>query len=123
EESTLRRVVGKVLNLPCLRQIVIVDDASRDRTGQIADALALEDDRILVVHHAENRGKTNALKTGFQKTTGPIVIVQDADLEYDPTEIPHLIQPIVDGIADVVYGSRFLVRRATRVLYFYHYLA
>jgi glycosyltransferase involved in cell wall biosynthesis len=70
-----------------------------------------------------NRGKTEALKTGFALTTGQIVIVQDADLEYDPAEIGDVIAPIVEGHADVVYGSRFLVRKASRVLYFYHYLA
>ena len=70
-----------------------------------------------------NRGKTEALKTGFALTTGQIVIVQDADLEYDPAEIADVIAPIVEGHADVVYGSRFLVRKASRVLYFYHYIA
>lgn len=123
EERTLRRVVREVLNVPNLHEIVIVDDASRDATGAIADALAAQYPNIIVVHHEQNRGKTEALKTGFQKTTGSIVIVQDADLEYDPTEIPSLMQPILDGHADVVYGSRFLVRKAARVLYFYHYLA
>jgi glycosyltransferase involved in cell wall biosynthesis len=67
--------------------------------------------------------KTEALKTGFAMTRGDIVIVQDADLEYDPNEIPEVIKPILEGHADVVYGSRFLVRKATRVLYFYHFLA
>jgi glycosyltransferase involved in cell wall biosynthesis len=74
------------------------------------------------VRHERNRGKTEALRTGFALTRGGIVIVQDADLEYDPAEIPLVILPIVNDRADVVYGSRFLVRRATRVLYFYHYL-
>lgn len=123
EQGTLRRVVTEVLSLPCLREIVIVDDASRDGTGAIADALAAQHPNVTVVHHASNRGKTEALKTGFQKTTGSIVIVQDADLEYDPREIPSLIEPILEDRADVVYGSRFLIRKAARVLYFYHYLA
>jgi glycosyltransferase involved in cell wall biosynthesis len=73
--------------------------------------------------HAKNLGKTEALKTGISLTRGEIVIVQDADLEYDPAEIGDVIQPILDGYADVVYGSRFLVRKASRVLYFYHYIA
>lgn len=123
EERTLRHVVGEVLKLPYLHEIVIVDDASRDGTGAIADALAAQHSRVIVVHHGKNQGKTEALKTGFQKTTGSVVIVQDADLEYDPTEIPSLMEPILTGRADVVYGSRFLVRKAARVLYFYHYLA
>lgn len=123
EEKTLRQVVEKVLTLPCVQQIVIVNDCSSDRTAAIADQLAREYPEITVSHHARNQGKTEALKTGFQRTTGSIVIVQDADLEYDPDEIPTLITPIVEGYADVVYGSRFLVRKAARVLYFYHYIA
>ena len=79
--------------------------------------------RVRSIRHTANRGKTEALKTGFAASTGDIVIVQDADLEYDPADIPNVIQPILAGKADVVYGSRFLVRRATRILYFRHYLA
>jgi glycosyltransferase involved in cell wall biosynthesis len=123
EERTLRNVVCRVLDLAALREIVIVDDASSDQTGVIADELAAENPQVTALHHGLNKGKTEALKTGFRGTTGSIVIVQDADLEYDPAEIPQLIQPILDGHADVVYGSRFLVRKAARVLYFYHYLA
>jgi glycosyltransferase involved in cell wall biosynthesis len=123
EQATLERVVGKVLELPFLQQIVIVDDCSGDATGRIADELSRNAPQIKVIHQAVNRGKTEALKTGFSVTTGEIVIVQDADLEYDPSEIPEVIEPILRGEAEVVYGSRFLVRRAARVLYFYHYLA
>ncbi len=108
---------------PHLKQLVIVNDCSTDRTGQIADELARLDGRVKIAHHAVNQGKTEALKTGFAITTGDIVIVQDADLEYDPDEIGEVIGPILGGEADVVYGSRFLVRKAARVLYFYHYLA
>jgi glycosyltransferase involved in cell wall biosynthesis len=100
-----------------------VDDCSSDRTGAVARARAAGDARVRVARHERNRGKTEALKTGFAQTAGEIVIVQDADLEYDPAEIPEVIRPILEGRADVVYGSRFLVRRAARVLYFYHYLA
>lgn len=123
EERTLGTVIRKLVHLPQLREIVIVDDCSKDRTPEIARQLSEEHPQVKVVRHEVNSGKTEALKTGFQHTTGEIVIVQDADLEYDPTEIPSLIQPIVDGFADVVYGSRFLVRKTSRVLYFYHYLA
>ena len=123
EERTLRQVVERVLLLECVRQVVVVNDCSSDKTAQIADSLALTHPEVTVAHHTSNRGKTEALKTGFGRTTGSIVIVQDADFEYNPEEIPGLIQPIVDGYADVVYGSRFLVRKAARVLYFYHYLA
>ena len=123
EEKTLRKVVEQVLTLSSLHEIVIVNDSSSDRTPQIADALAAEHPQVIVLHHERNQGKTEALKTGFKRTTGEIVIVQDADLEYDPEEIPGLIEPIIEGYADVVYGSRFLIRKAARVLYFYHYLA
>lgn len=123
EEKTVGTVIRKLLQLPHLREIVIVDDCSKDQTAEITRQLAAEHPQVKVVRHAVNSGKTEALKTGFQHTTGDIVIVQDADLEYDPSEIPGLIQPIIDGYADVVYGSRFLVRKTSRVLYFYHYLA
>lgn len=123
EERTLAHVVGKVLALECVEQVVIVNDCSSDRTPQIADQLAAADSRVLALHHARNQGKTEALKTGFRRTTGNIVIVQDADLEYDPEEIPSLLEPILNGHADAVFGSRFMVRKAARVLYFYHFLA
>jgi glycosyltransferase involved in cell wall biosynthesis len=123
EETTLSEIMARLLAIPEAGEIVIVDDCSTDGTGAIADRLAAEHQRIKVVHHQVNAGKTEALKTGFVLTTGQIVIVQDADLEYDPAEIGHVIAPIVEGHADVVYGSRFLVRKASRVLYFYHYIA
>lgn len=122
EEATLRGIVNKVLPIPHLLEIIIVDDGSTDNTYTLAQQLAEGCDRIQVVHQ-ENAGKTAALRAGFALTTGDIVIVQDADLEYDPEEIENVIDPILSGRADVVYGSRFLVRKATRVLYFYHYLA
>jgi glycosyltransferase involved in cell wall biosynthesis len=123
EQATLVSVVKRVLELPEITEIVIVNDFSQDGTGGLADELALSEPRVRAVHHLKNQGKTEALKTGFQHTTGEIVIVQDADLEYDPSEIPEVIGPILEGQADVVYGSRFLVRKRARVLYFYHYLA
>ena len=123
EEATLVAVTRKILAVPHLQEVVIVDDCSSDRTGDIADELARLYPPVKVFHHRTNRGKTEALKTGFANTTGDIVIVQDADLEYDPSDIEHVIAPILANEADVVYGSRFLVRRAARVLYFYHYLA
>lgn len=123
EQATLIRVVNEVLAIQSLYEIVIVDDCSTDGTGAIADGLRDLHPNIKVAHHKKNAGKTEALKTGFALTTGDIVIVQDADLEYDPTEIAEVIGPILSGHADVVYGSRFLVRKASRVLYFYHYIA
>ena len=123
EEQTLSKVIGKLVAVPPLLEIIIVDDCSTDGTSELARRLAEQYSQVRVVRHERNSGKTEALKTGFALTTGEIVIVQDADLEYDPTEIPGVIQPILDGYADVVFGSRFLVRRAARVLYFYHYVA
>jgi glycosyltransferase involved in cell wall biosynthesis len=123
EEATLPIVVRKLLRIPELLEIVIVDDCSTDGTGHLADDLAMRFEQVRVVRHARNSGKTEALKTGFALTRGDVVIIQDADLEYDPSEIGSVIQPILTGYADVVYGSRFLVRKATRVLYFYHYVA
>jgi glycosyltransferase involved in cell wall biosynthesis len=123
ELATLPIVIRKVLRLPQVLEVIIVDDCSTDGTGKVAEDLAAEHARVRVVHLERNSGKTEALKTGFALTTGEIVIVQDADLEYDSEEIPDVIAPILDGYADVVYGSRFLVRKATRVLYFYHYVA
>lgn len=116
-------VVQRVLTLPHLHEVIIVDDCSKDKTGAIADELARMSAKVRAVHRSSNGGKTEALKTGIAVTTGDIVIVQDADLEYDPSEIPDVIAPILENRADVVYGSRFLVRKAARVLYFYHYLA
>jgi glycosyltransferase involved in cell wall biosynthesis len=122
EEFTLAAIVDKLLKLPCLLEIVIVDDCSTDQTAEILKRLSAKHGEIQTARHERNRGKTEALKTGFQLTRGEIVMVQDADLEYDPQEIPEVIAPILNGHADVVFGSRFLVRKATRVLYFYHFL-
>jgi glycosyltransferase involved in cell wall biosynthesis len=123
EEATLRAILKKVLEVPSLLEVIVVDDCSVDKTYDIALELAATESRIRVFRQPKNGGKTEALKAGFAQTVGDIVIVQDADLEYDPAEIPDVIQPIIDRHADVVYGSRFLVRKAARVLYFSHYLA
>src|SRR5687767_13084639 len=115
EAATLSSIVQKVLAIPHLLEIIIVDDNSNDGTAEVGQRLAGEHAKVRVVRHAKNLGKTEALKTGFAETRGEVVIVQDADLEYDPAEIAGVIKPILDGHADVVYGSRFLVRKATRV--------
>jgi glycosyltransferase involved in cell wall biosynthesis len=123
EEATLTDVVRRVLAVPYLLEIILVDDCSTDMTQELAHQLADMYPQVRTVRHPRNAGKTAALRTGFALTSGDVVIIQDADLEYDPGEIYDVIRPILDGHADVVYGSRFLVRRAARVLYFYHYLA
>jgi glycosyltransferase involved in cell wall biosynthesis len=123
ERTTVATVMKRVLNeVPVTLEVIAVDDGSTDGSGDILDDLARQDDRIRVIHQP-NGGKTAALKSGFARSRGKVVIIQDADLEYDPAEIFHVVQPILDNFADVVYGSRFLVRRASRVLYFYHYVA
>jgi len=123
EQETLRVVVEKVLKLPLRLEVIIVDDCSQDATPDLIAELTRLYSNVKSIRHERNQGKTAAVKNGFASSTGDIVIVQDADLEYDPTEIPDLIDPILEGRADVVFGSRFLVRKASRVLYFYHYLA
>jgi Glycosyltransferases involved in cell wall biogenesis len=123
EERTLRIIVEKLLDLPQVLEILLVDDCSTDNSASIIESLASQNEKLRPIYLEENRGKTAALMAGFAATTGEIVIVQDADLEYDPTEIPEVIYPILGGFADVVYGSRFMVKRAARVLYFYHYVA
>ncbi len=123
EEATVAGVIRRLLEVPSLLEIIVVDDASTDRTFAIVQALQATTPQLRVLRHPRNMGKTEGLKTGFAASTGEVVIVQDADLEYDPSEIQNVIQPILDGVAEVVYGSRFLVRKAARVLYYYHYLA
>jgi glycosyltransferase involved in cell wall biosynthesis len=123
EKSTIRIVIEELRKVPNLLEIVVVNDGSTDGTGEILEQLVSEYSELQVIHHPKNKGKTMALKTGFSATQGEIVIVQDADLEYNPEEIQDVIEPILKNKADVVYGSRFLVRKAARVLYFYHYLA
>lgn len=124
EQESLISVVEQLTRVPYVREIIIVDDCSTDATPvRIMDLTSRYPELVKSFRHDRNRGKTAALKTGFAATTGEIVIVQDADLEYDPCEIQEVINPIVEGRADVVYGSRFLVRSAARVLYYYHYVA
>lgn len=124
EETTISIILEKLLQLEALKEIIVVDDCSKDRTYAVASEFASRHPEIIkILRHAKNAGKTEGLKTGFAASTGSIVIVQDADLEYDPSEIIDVITPIRNGVADVVFGSRFLVKKASRVLYFYHYLA
>jgi glycosyltransferase involved in cell wall biosynthesis len=123
ERRTLAAVVEALCKLPALSEVVIVDDCSTDGTQEEAERLATLYPRVRVLRHTRNQGKTGALRTGIAETHGEIVIIQDADLEYNPEDIPSIIQPIIEGRADVVFGSRFLVRKAARVLYFYHYVA
>ena len=120
EEETVERLVERVKAVPVDKEIILVDDYSTDGTGAKLRPMA-DGDRVRVLTHPKNRGKGAALRTGFQAARGDLVIVQDADLEYDPKEYPKLIRPILDGRADVVYGSRFAGGESHRVLYFWHY--
>lgn len=124
ERDTVELVVRRVLALGDLvHEVIVVNDGSTDGTREVLEQLAGSEQRVVVVHHDRNQGKTAAIRTALERVTGKVAIIQDADLEYDPAEIPEVVEPILRGDADVVYGSRFLVRRAARVLYFYHYLA
>ncbi len=120
EEQWVREIVRRVQAVPIPKEIIVVDDCSTDNTRDILREL--EGDGLRVIYQPVNQGKGAALREGFRHVTGAVVIVQDADLEYDPAEYPRLIQPIVDNRADVVFGSRFIGDNH-RVLYFWHYVA
>jgi glycosyltransferase involved in cell wall biosynthesis len=122
EAATVGAVVRLALGQSEVQEVIVVDDGSEDATWEALQLLIMEDRRVQGVRHSKNLGKGAALRTGFQKATAPIVIVQDADREYNPAEYPILLQPILDGKADVVFGSRFLGGGPHRVLYYWHSL-
>ncbi len=121
EKDTIAAVIERVKNVPVEKEIIIVEDFSTDGTRETLEKAAAEDSSLRVVFHDRNKGKGAALRTGFSYVTGDIVIIQDADLEYAPEEYPKIIAPIIDGRADVVYGSRFL-GGPQRVHLFWHYV-
>jgi len=120
EEATIGKVLAAVLAQPLVQEIVAIDDASTDKTFEALQGVAKAESRVRVLRHSVNQGKGAALRTGFAAVTAPLVIVQDADLEYDPNEYASLCAPILAGKADVVFGSRFAGAGAHRVLYFWH---
>jgi len=124
EAATISKIVDLVRSVDAgmEKEILLVDDCSRDGTREVLEKMGRESSDLKVLFHEVNRGKGAALRTGFAAATGDVVLIQDADLEYDPHEYPRLLQPIVDGHADVVYGSRFLGGGAHRVVFYWHYL-
>ena len=122
EGATVTEIIKLVLAQPLVKQLIIVDDCSTDNTWENLQAIALTDERISLTRHEVNQGKGAALRTGFASANCPFVIIQDADLEYDPTEYYRLISPLLAGQADVVFGSRFIGSELHRVLYYWHSL-
>ena len=126
EESTIEKILDEVLtsnSLNLAKEIIVIDDNSLDNTIEIAKRISTNHECIKIIAHSKNCGKGAALRQGFSRATGEIVLIQDADLEYSPKEYPKLLAPIVNGKADVVYGSRFRSEQETRVLYFWHRIA
>ncbi|HQH70792.1 MAG TPA: glycosyltransferase family 2 protein [bacterium] len=120
EKDTIREIIAKVMNEETDKELIIVDDCSTDGTTEILKTI--QDERIKIFFHDVNQGKGAAIRTAVEHVTGDIVIIQDADLEYNPTEYTRIIKPILSNKADVVYGSRFKGPEQ-RVLFFWHYLA
>ncbi len=122
EERTLATLVARVLATPYAKELIIVDDASSDGSGRIIAELAARHPELVPQRHAKNQGKGAALATGLRHVTGDLVLIQDADLEYDPADYPALLRPFEEGDADVVFGSRFLGGPFGRVHLYHHYL-
>ena len=121
EANTIREIIKRVEAVALDKELLIVDDYSTDGTRDVLKGIEGNKD-IRVLYHEKNMGKGAALRTGFMHAKGNIVVVQDADLEYNPQEYQRMIRPILDGRADVVYGSRFVTTEERRVLYFWHFL-
>tara|TARA_B100000795_G_scaffold258574_1_gene232754 strand:- start:1483 stop:2175 length:693 start_codon:yes stop_codon:yes gene_type:complete len=124
EEKTLSKIVDKVLKFKsCEKEIIIVDDCSQDKTASIIKNLVLKFDEIRSIRHEKNYGKGAGIKSGIKISTGDIILIQDADLEYNPEDYDSLLEPFLKTDADVVYGSRFLGGKYVRLSFFWHYIA
>ena len=121
EIDTIEEILARVDKVAIKKEIIVIDDLSIDGTRERLKKIVADKENVKVIYHSRNRGKGAALRTGFESVTGDIIIIQDADLEYDPNEYPKLLEPILDGRADVVYGSRF-IGGPHRVLFFWHYV-
>jgi len=121
EIDTIEEIIARVDKVAIKKEIIVIDDLSIDGTRERLKKIVADKENVKVIYHSRNRGKGAALRTGFESVTGDIVIIQDADLEYNPNEYPKLLEPISDGRADVVYGSRF-IGGPHRVLFFWHYV-
>ncbi len=120
EATTVEEMIRTVLSQPVTQELIVVDDCSSDGTLAVLERMVSGEPRLKVLKHSVNQGKGAALRTGIREATADIVIIQDADREYDPTEYPILLRPILSGRADVVFGSRFIGSQEHRVLYFWH---
>jgi dolichol-phosphate mannosyltransferase len=118
EEATIHLAIERCLAQPFVLEVVVVDDGSSDKTVDIAEAF--DDPRVRVLQHSVNKGKGAAIRTGIQAATGEYIGIQDADLEYDPADLAKLLVPLDEGLADAVYGSRFMSNDYHRVLYYWH---
>src|SRR5215813_12174204 len=120
ESATVAELIARVQAVDIPKEVVVVDDCSTDGTYHVLEGLKDQHPNMRIFRQPRNRGKGAALRLGFEQATGDYVLVQDADLEYDPSEYPMLLKPLIDGKADVVYGSRFLTTKEHRVLFFWH---
>ena len=120
EEATIGDLLGRLLAVPGIDEVVVVDDGSTDATADVVEGLAARDARLRLVRQPENAGKTAAIQRAIDEATSDILIVQDADLEYDPSEFGDLVAPLLSDKADVVYGSRFMGGKPHRILFFWH---